>query len=176
MRKIYPLGRLAGLDLSARASTLPAFILIWILSGLAAFFLLDLPIASAILGGLLAALLHYASELWHQLGHAAAARSQGHPMSGIQYWGPLSTSLYPKQEGRLPAAVHIRRALGGPVASFLLAIVSGILAWILRSTGGLAWWLAVFIFLDNLLVLSLGALLPLGFNDGSTLLYWGRQR
>jgi hypothetical protein len=34
------------------------------------------------------------------------------------------------------------------------------------------WWVALFFFLDNLLVLTLGAFVPLGFTDGSTLLRW----
>ena len=47
-------------------------------------------------------------------------------------------------------------------------------AWLvaLRRRGGLPWWLAAFVVADNLLVFTLGALMPLGFSDGSTLLRW----
>jgi hypothetical protein len=130
---------------------------------------------SALAGGLAAAFLHYCSELWHQLGHAAAARRTGYPMSGIMFWAALSTSLYPKNEGALPRDIHIPRALGGPTSSFVLFLVAGLLALALKPFGGAAYWVIVFLCLDNLLVFSLGALRPLGFTDGSTLLYWLRK-
>jgi hypothetical protein len=41
---------------------------------------------------------------------------------------------------------------------------------------GTLWLLATFFFLDNLLVLTLGSFLPLGFTDGSTLLEWWGKR
>jgi hypothetical protein len=40
----------------------------------------------------------------------------------------------------------------------------------------LAFSLLVFFFLDNLLVFTIGSLLPLGFTDGSTLLAWWPRR
>jgi hypothetical protein len=55
----------------------------------------------------------------------------------------------------------------------LLALVVTLL---LRSLGSALWWVGVFFFLDNLIVFTLGALLPLGFTDGSTLLYWWGKR
>jgi hypothetical protein len=120
--------------------------------------------------------LHWASDIVHQLGHARAARKAGHPMIGIQLWWVLSASIYPRDEGSLPASVHIRRALGGPVASLLLTVIAALIALALRPLGGVSWWVALFFFLDNLLVLTLGAFVPLGFTDGSTLLYWwGKQ-
>ena len=97
-------------------------------------------------------------------------------MTGIRLWWLLGFSLYPPDEGPLPAAVHIRRALGGPAASVLLTLVAGLIAVAVRPLGGAAWWVALFFFLDNLLVFTLGAFLPLGFTDGSTLLRWWGQR
>jgi hypothetical protein len=97
-------------------------------------------------------------------------------MIGIQLWWVLSASIYPRDEGSLPAAVHIRRALGGPVASLLLTVIAALIALALRPLGGVYWWVALFFFLDNLLVLTLGAFVPLGFTDGSTLLYWWGKR
>jgi Zn-dependent protease len=174
MPKVYPFGRLAGLQISARASTIPAFILVWAgLSGVG-HFLLHLDWTAALIGGLAAACLHYVSELWHQLGHAIAARRSGHPMKGIQFWGALSTSLYPLDEGELPKQVHIFRALGGPLGSLILSLLTGLLALATYSAGSAAGWVLAFLFLDNLLLLTLGALLPLGFTDGSTLLKWIR--
>jgi Zn-dependent protease len=176
MTNTYRLGRLAGLELSYRRSIFPVFIVLWVILSAVGVWILDLPLMSALIGGLVAALLHYGSELWHQLGHAAAARRTGYPMNGVLFWAGLSTSLYPKKEGDLPGRIHIYRALGGPIGSFGLSLAAGLLALALKATGGAAYWAAIFLCLDNLLVFSLGALLPLGFTDGSTLLYWMKKR
>lgn len=97
-------------------------------------------------------------------------------MVGIVFWWFLATSRYPPNEGHLPARTHIQRALGGPAGSLALAIAFTISALTLKPGGILLWWLVVFAAADNLLVFTLGSLLPLGFTDGSTLLYWMRQR
>jgi hypothetical protein len=39
-----------------------------------------------------------------------------------------------------------------------------------------AWLLALFFTLENLLVFTAQVFVPLGFNDGSTILYWWRRR
>jgi hypothetical protein len=167
----YELGRLAGLRLTAGPSAIVGSALLWvILSNMALW--LGVPAGAAIGGGLVAVLLHWGSDIVHQLGHARAARATGHPMIGIRLWWVLTASMYSPDEGPLPAAIHIRRALGGPIASLLLTLVAALVALALRSAGGALWWLALFFFLDNLLVLTLGAFLPLGFTDGSTLLHW----
>src|SRR5688572_4349538 len=119
------LGRLAGLRLTARPSALWATVLLFAaLTVVAAVWLLQpLPLALGL--GLAGVGLHWAADLWHQLGHAWAARSTGHPMVGIRLWGPFSASLYPADEPALPAALHVRRALGGPAASGLLTLAAG---------------------------------------------------
>lgn len=94
-------------------------------------------------------------------------------MSGVTFLGPLATSRYPANEGELPAKIHIRRALGGPVASAILTILTGLLLLAQPgAAGGVGYWLTLLTFLGNLLVFTLGAFLPLGFTDGSTLLRW----
>jgi hypothetical protein len=96
-------------------------------------------------------------------------------MSAIAYRWVLGGTLYPRDEPELPAAVHIKRALGGPLGSLLLAMVMGVVSLVLRPSGGLLYGLVAFGFWDNLLFFTLGALLPMGFTDGSTLLrYWGK--
>ena len=74
------------------------------------------------------------------------------------------------------AAIHIRRALGGPAASLLLSVVAALVALALRSVGGMLWWLVVFLFLGSFFVMTLGALVPLGLNDGGTLMQWWDKR
>jgi hypothetical protein len=176
MAQSYDLGRVATLRLTAAPSAIGGSVLLWVLlSGIAALGL-GVPPVAAVAGGLVAVLLHWGSDIVHQIGHARAARATGHPMIGIRLWWLLSSSTYPRDEGLLPAAVHVQRALGGPVASLLLTVIAAAITLALRPRGGGYWWVALFFFLDNLLVLTLGALVPLGFTDGSTLLHWwGKQ-
>ncbi len=176
LSRIYPLGKIAGLKVSARQSAPLALLTLWILLAALGIWLIRLPVLGAALGGLAAAILHLLATFGHQLGHSVSARMTGFPMSGVLFWGPFSTSIYPPKEKKLPASIHIQRALGGPVASALLALVAGILLLALRAGGGTAFWVALFFFLDNLLVYTLGSFLPLGFTDGSTLLYWSKRR
>jgi hypothetical protein len=121
--------------------------------------------------------LHLVANLGHHFGHAWAAARTGYPMSGVLLgkWGLLGTSLYPTSEPALPARIHIRRALGGPLASLGLSLIAGALVLVLpRET--MLWWATLFFLADNLGVFFLGSLLPLGFTDGSTLLHWwGKQ-
>ncbi len=175
MAQVYTLGRVAGLRIDATPSAIAGSGLLWALLS-AAGLLLGVSPGAALLGGLVATLLHWGSELVHHLGHARAARATGHPMIGVRLWWVLGMSRYPKDEGALPARVHIRRALGGPAASLLLTLVAAVIAAALRPLGGAISWVALFFFLDNLLFFTLGAFAPLGFTDGSTLLHWwGRQ-
>jgi Zn-dependent protease len=173
---IYQLGAVGGLRLSARPSAALGSILLWTVATEFAQLVLKQSFALALLTGALALVLHWASAIWHQLGHAWAARRTGYPMIGIRLWFLLSTARYPSDEPPLPAEVHIRRALGGPLASFALTLVAGALALLLRPVIGPFWWLLVFLCADSLVVFTLGALLPLGFTDGSTLLRWWPQR
>ena len=159
------------------SSYVGSILLLVLLSGVA-IGVLKLPVGAAIGGSLLAVILHWVSDIAHHLGHAWAARRTGYPMIGIRLGtlGLLGTSLYPPDEQTLPAAIHIRRALGGPTASLLFSLFAVVAALVLRPVGGALWWVGVFFFLDNLIVFTLGAFLPLGFTDGSTLLqWWGRR-
>ncbi len=174
----HKLGQVAGFSLSADpTAVIGSFLMAALLSGVGMRFL-GLSVWEALGGSLLAVALHWGSDIAHHLGHARAARRTGYPMSGIRLgkWGVLGTSLYPADEPALPAAIHIRRALGGPAGSLVVTLAAAAAALALRAGGGVLWWVAVFVFLDNLLLLTLGAFLPLGFTDGSTLLrWWGKQ-
>jgi len=175
----FELGRLYGLRWTAMPAVFIGFAAIWALLALAGAAALRLPPLDAILGGLLGAILHYASEVWHHLGHAWAARRTGHPMIGARFGyllGMAALSLYPPDEGELPAGVHLRRAMGGPLANLLVALIALPLALALQPSGGLAYALALWLFLENLLIYTLQALVPLGFNDGQTLWDWWRKR
>jgi hypothetical protein len=130
-----------------------------------------MPAGEAIVVALIATLLHFGSELFHHLGHAWAARQTGYPMLGIRFGllGIFARSLYPSDEPELPARIHLRRALGGPLWSLALTIAGALIVFTLGSARGALWLLAVFFFVENLFVFTLQALVPLGFNDGATL-------
>ena len=175
--RTYRLGRLFGLQVSGTPLALVGTLLLWLLVGTAARGALALPLAQAAWAGLLGAALWWLIELVHQLGHAVTARGTGHPMAGIEFgqFALFARSIYPADEPDLPASVHIRRALGGPVASLALGAAAGLTALLLPAHGP-AWWAALYTAAVSTLVMGLGALLPLGFTDGSTLLaWWGRR-
>ncbi len=177
MRKSIKLGHFWGLQITALPSAIYSFVVLWLVLGLLGIIALTLPPLDAILGALLLTALHFASEMWHQLGHAWAARRVGYPMIGVCFWFLLGMSMYPKDEPELPASVHIRRALGGPLVSAVLTLILGVVTLSLKgNVAGVPLWISLFLFIDNLLVFTLGAFLPLGFTDGSTILYWWGKR
>lgn len=176
MSKGYGIGNVAGLQIVVERSVFYAAIALWILLSAGAIFLLDLTAVGAAVGGGAAVALHWFSALVHHLGHAWAARRTGFPMRGIHCRLLLCASRYPRHEPLLPANVHIRRALGGPAFSFLLAVVVGAISILLSVQSGRFWYLPAFLALDSFVVFTVGALLPLGFTDGSTLIKWWPQR
>ncbi|MBI5931878.1 MAG: hypothetical protein HY862_21390 [Chloroflexi bacterium] len=168
--------------ISAAPSAIIGSIVLWILLTVVALALTNLSPIAAILAGFMAMLLHWVFEITHQLGHARAAQQTGHPMLGVRLYFLLGASLYPADEGDLPASVHIRRALGGPIISTLvlaIATVFLLLSW--SSVGDFLRMLALFAFLDNLLIFTIGAVIPFPFpnlleNDGITLRrWWGKK-
>ncbi len=170
------LGTLLGLQLRAHKNTVYGSLLLWATLSAVGLAFLQLSVSNAIFAGLISTLLHWDSELWHQLGHAWAAKRTGYPMQGITFVGLLAASRYPSDEPELPAEIHIRRALGGPIASLIVSLLSGLAALALQPVGGALLMVTMFWFLDNVFVFFLGSLLPLGFTDGSTLLYWWPRR
>ncbi|NJN44621.1 MAG: hypothetical protein HC806_07820 [Anaerolineae bacterium] len=176
MKNSISIGTIFGLKHTAQPSAIIATGFLWFFLAATGIWLLDLTILETVLGGLVAALLHWVGESWHHFGHALAARSTGYPMHGVEYWWLLGRSIYPPDEPELPAWVHIRRALGGAPASLVMTGIVGMILLVLRESGSLVYWIMVFVFFENLLVFTLGAFLPLGFTDGSTLLrYWGKR-
>lgn len=168
----YALVRLGSLTITVQPSAFLAAAALWAVLAAIGILAIGLPVAEALAGGLVGALLHYAADTWHNLGHAWAAARTGYPMSGMRFWGLLGTCVYPKDEPALPGATHVRRALGGPAASALLGAAALIAAFAVRPLGATVEAVTWFLAADSLLVFTAGALVPLGFNDGSTLLRW----
>lgn len=172
MRNKFVLGNLYNLEISASPSALFGFVGVWLVLSLVGLFLIKLSPVESIVGGFLCACLHWLSELVHHLGHAGAARATGYPMRRVRFVHVLAVSLYPRDEPVLSGKIHIRRALGGPMVSLVVTILAFLILLIATSVRGLFYWVALWFFLDNLLVFFLGAFLPLGFTDGSTILKW----
>ena len=170
------IGRIANLSFRVQPSALAGTVLLWSVLSWAARGVLHLSLWEALQFGLLATIAHWALDLIHQLGHAWAANSTGYPMIGIRFWWVLSTCLYPSNEPELPEHIHVRRALGGPALSLGVLILAAIWSWLVWPPVGVVEWLGIFISVDSLLTFTLGAFLPLGFTDGSTLLRLWRNR
>jgi hypothetical protein len=172
MREI-DLGTVGGLKLTATPAALIGSAVLWAIITVIGMVALNFPFGSALLGGLIAILLHWVAEIVHCFGHAAFARQTGYPMSGIvmgTHGGLLATTVYPPDEPNLPDAVHLQRALGGPFISLQLSLIGGLVLFALsQGERSLWWWLSLFFFLENFFVYTLQAIIPVGFNDGSTI-------
>jgi hypothetical protein len=166
----YELGKIGGVKIRVAPSALAGTLAMW--AGFVAIgaVILGLPRRAALLGGLAATALHWLSDLVHNLGHAWAAQREGHPMEAIQFWLVLAQSVYPKAEPELPPDTHIRRALGGPAASVALSFVGFVVLKLLPEHWHTARWVVRYFALENLLAFGGQAVVPLGFNDGSTIL------
>ena len=104
----------------------------------------------------LAAMLHQIVGLVHHLGHFVAARQTGYPMEGVVFgrWLFSAHQFIRATNRRFPAISQPPRA-GGPIASALFGILASIVAAMLRESGGMAYWLAVFTMFDSLFLFSL---------------------
>jgi hypothetical protein len=170
--RTYVLGKVLGMKITAETSAFVAGFVLWAILAVIGKNFLALTGPDVVVGGGLLVLLHYGLGFVHQFGHAIAAAQTRYEMSGMHYWLLLTRSIYPPREPRLPAKVHIQRAKGGLIASAILSGVLGVLALLLIPVGGLVLEMVAFLFLDNLLVYTLGALLPLPFTDGGTIKEW----
>jgi Zn-dependent protease len=97
-------------------------------------------------------------------------------MQGIFFgmMGIVAMSVYPADEPALPARIHIRRALGGPIISTLIGLVFLALVVVAGDSASLiAYLLRLGLFLC--FMMSAGALMPVPNLDGGTILYWARH-
>lgn len=176
--KSLNLGSISGVEIIVLPVALIVSLVLWAVLSVIAFAALGMAPGLALLVGLVVMLLHWSSELVHHIGHANAARRTGYPMQSIKLggiYGSLALSVYPSDEPELADAIHMRRALGGPIASFLPMVVFGALALFLR---GPLWWAAIFLFAENF-IFTFQVFLPMGKlldNDGNMLYRWLRGR
>jgi len=176
MNKRWLLGTVFGIEIWFTLRSLLLSGVLWLLFIAVAVVWLELPAGAAIVAGFTAVCLHWLGDLLHHFGHAWAARRVGYPMKKVVSWMILFSSRYPKDEPPLHAKIHIRRALGGPAMSLLITLLSGLLLLLISPGSRVFYFLTIFVFAENLLVFFLGAFLPVGFTDGSTLLAWWPRR
>lgn len=176
MRKIV-LGQVWGVEVTAEVSALIGSVLLWVGHTALAYGVLQAPLDEALTAGFLAVPLYWLGEFLHQLGHAWVAARVGYPMKGMRFSWVLIRSWYPRDEPNLPARTHIERALGGPPVSLTLAMVALVIVLLVSNVlSGPFWWVSLLFFIQNFFIFFLGAFLPLGFTDGSTLLKYLRQQ
>lgn len=171
------LGEIWGIAVTVDSSALMGSVFLWLAHTALALLLLKAPLTEALVAGFLAVPLFWFGDFVHQLGHAWVGRRVGYPMKEIRFRGFLIVTPYPSNEPKLPARLHIRRALGGPPVSLALSVVALVIVLIARNAlTGPFWVLSILFFIQNFFIFFLGAFLPLGFTDGSTLLRYARQR
>lgn len=166
--KSIQLGKFFGLQISFVPLLFAGIAGIWLILILFGIYVIGIPLAESIFLGFVAMLLHYLLELIHSLGHAVVAKQVGYPMTEIRFgvYGIYAQTMYPKDEPKLDSSIHIRRALGGPIANLILAFI--LFATLPFWTGNW-YWVGIFVFLDNWIYV-IQVFIPLGFNDASTIL------
>lgn len=172
---------LFGLTTSITPASLIAFGLAAIGLSIVALIQANLSVGEGLAAGGLGALIMFAGDWLHQLGHAWAARRTGYPMTGMRYHSIFAASEYPPDEPPLPARVHLSRALGGFWVNLLIGLLLLPYAFFTSFQNSVLAWLLGFAVFYNLVVLGLGALLPIDIpgvftNDGGTIWrYWRRK-
>ena len=73
MSERFSVGKIGRLHLTAEPSATAGALLLWVIFSLLGLKAFRLKASAALTGGLLATILHFVAELWHQYGHARAA-------------------------------------------------------------------------------------------------------
>lgn len=129
----FALFRIAGIQVRADPSWLVIFFLIW-WSLAAGYFPRTQPGASVVaswMAGLAAALFFFGSLLLHELSHSLVARRFGHEVRSITlflFGGAAEMTSEPEDP-----ETELRIAIAGPLASFALALLFWLGAWLLPS-------------------------------------------
>lgn len=176
--KSFTLGKLMNVEIRVTYAALVGFLLLVALGSGVSLFWFTRDAGRALLAGLALAGIHFTTAAVHQVGHAIAARSTGYPMSAVRFgrWLVLATSIYPDDEPQLDSGLHIRRAIGGPIGSLTFAALCLVTTLVLRRGSPVPAALAALAGADSLIVFTLGSLVPLGFTDMSSVLYYRSRK
>ncbi|GAB4426707.1 MAG: hypothetical protein Kow0031_06520 [Anaerolineae bacterium] len=117
---------------------------------------------------LLAALNYVAMDFIHFSGHIISSRLASAPMNEVRVKFPLPMAYFRKED--VSPEQHQLRAIGGPIASTLAALVA-LPLWLLSRPGSLLRDVFSIAAIANGAI-ALGSLYPLPFIDGGSLLKW----
>ncbi|HXM72441.1 MAG TPA: site-2 protease family protein [Candidatus Dormibacteraeota bacterium] len=172
------LGRIAGVEVGLHWSLAIVFVLIvWTLAG--QFFpsvVPDQPQSAYWLVSAFAAVLFYTSLLSHEMGHALVARRLGVKVDGITLWifGGVARL---RGDAATPSA-EVKIAIAGPIVSLAVAILFGVITFVLDATAGpplvegACLWLAA----SNALLLLFNLIPAFPLDGGRLLRAWLWQR
>lgn len=169
------LGYFGPIRISAERSAYVGFALVAATMLIAAITQLNGTGSDRLMAAFLATAGYYLCLAIHHAGHYFAGLYAGYPLERLHFYWAIARDIYPPNEPRLAANIHMRRALGGPTASVLAALLCALLA--LIAPGGIL----RFVFLSglwiNLLIFTLGALIPAFGLDGDVIRrYWPQRR
>ncbi|MEO1290748.1 MAG: hypothetical protein AAFV93_23650 [Chloroflexota bacterium] len=144
----------------ARSAQIGTLILL-ILGTALAIFTTNLTPLDAFIAGILMTIIHWVSDLFHQYGHFVAAKQTGYRSTGTRLWWILGATRYPRNEKKLSHAIHVRRAIGGPIASLIILILFMGLGTALWNYTALSRLLVAWGIFINAVIFVGGALIPL---------------
>ncbi|KXK12864.1 MAG: hypothetical protein UZ14_CFX002002102 [Chloroflexi bacterium OLB14] len=123
--KSFHLGKGFGVKITATPLVFVGIVFIWLGLTATGYFAFDISLGEAIFLGFVAMFLHYVLELIHSLGHVVVAKHVGYPMTEICFgvYGIYAQTIYPTDEPELDSSIHIRRALGGPIANLIVSLI-----------------------------------------------------
>jgi hypothetical protein len=125
----------------------------------------------AIAAGWLYFLVLLTADTVHITGHAISARKAGAPMDAVYVPVGMPRTIY--FDNDVPPDVHIKRSLGGPIAS-MLALAISVALFVLAPARTLFRELAELAVLGHGFI-GLGSWLPIPGVDGAILLHWWRR-
>ena len=158
-----------GVPVNAQPSFWPMWLLAWLaLTILARWRNRERSWTKNALVGLITLPIAMAADIGHALAHTVSAKSAGAPMDEILLKADMPRTLY--HNNNVPPKAHKIRAIGGPIFSFTVLLLS--LIWrkfaqpqsLNRELAEISCW-------SNGLI-GIGSLAPLPIVDGGTLLKW----
>lgn len=171
MNATIRLGTVSGVRVGVHWSVLGIFVVLVLALGLAQWPSLvpGYPSVIYVVAAAVAGVLFLASLLAHELAHAIVARRRGVEVDGITLWllgGVAKLRSEPDHAG-----TELRIALAGPLASVLVAVVLGLVAWVLvlLDTGTLVIAIAGYLALVNVILAAFN-LIPAAPLDGGRVL------
>ncbi|GAC1505385.1 MAG: site-2 protease family protein [Candidatus Dormibacteraceae bacterium] len=130
------IGRIAGIEVGLHWSLAIVFVLIvWTLAvQVLPAVVPDQPQSGYWLVSVLAAFLFYVSLLSHEFGHAIVARRLGVKVDGITLW--IFGGVARLRGDAATPGTEVKIAIAGPLVSLVLAILFGVVTFVLDAAGG----------------------------------------